>query len=227
MARTFASASSEVITLSLGALGFAFGPGTMAFIGKAASDAAVKYGLNAGTANTTNVSLGLNASNVVSCSMGNSARAGSTTVVAADGWFLLGMSKATGTVLPRFHIYKYGTNTWVHENAGSSIANVTPAVAAHLSGQKGSTNFWNGDIAVAGFWNVVLTDAQFEAIAFSLPPWFAPAQPKGLWILDQSAVGQLVPDLSGGGANQSAITGTAVSANSVPIWTPYGTHTPQ
>lgn len=220
MARTFASASSEVITLAIGALNAAFGPATVAVIAKTASDGAVKYAVNLGTANVSNVALGLTAGDVIAISIANAVKSGTATLKTADGWALLAASKATGTATPRLHLYKYGANSWTHEAAGATAANVTPTTAAHFGARIGSTSFWNGDIAVAGVWGVVLADQDVESLAYSLPPWLANS-PRALWILDQQAVTQAIPDLSGGGANQSARTGTAVSANSVPVWTPY------
>jgi hypothetical protein len=228
MARTFTLASSEKITLSLGALGFAFGPGTIALIIRSPAtftNGAVMF--SAGSSTTVGYRLSNSGTaGKVQLVCNSSAAANPTTNLAASGWNLVAVTKATGTAAPRFHFYTYSTNVFVHENSATSIANASAPTtsAAFAATQGGAASFWSGDIAVAGVWNVVLADQDIESLAFSLPPWLA-NNPKGLWVLDQAAVAQLVPDLSGGGANQSAITGTAVSANSVPVWTPYGTFT--
>jgi hypothetical protein len=79
------------------------------------------------------------------------------------------------------------------------------------------TDFFGGDIAAAGMWGRVLSDAEVELLTFTLIGWHA-AVPTALWHLDQSATTQGVSDLTGGGANQSALTGTTVSTNSVPLF---------
>ena len=56
---------------------------------------------------------------------------------------------------------------------------------------------------------------QVEALAGSLQAWYQ-VQPKGLWVLDQAATTQKVPDWTGGGANESALVGTTVGTSSVP-----------
>jgi hypothetical protein len=140
------------------------------------------------------------------------------TVVNADGWVLIAVTKASGTVAPRGHKYVYSSDTWAHNNSASNTAN-----GASVSGGTVRFGEWQdvddfaGDIAIAGVWDRVLTDAEIENLAFTKEAWHA-AAPAGLWLFDQQAVAQSVSDLTGGGANQSTITGTALSTNSVPIF---------
>lgn len=83
------------------------------------------------------------------------------------------------------------------------------------------------DLYASAVWSaVVLTDAQCEQLAFSLSDWWQ-IQPSGFWLFDQDAVAQKVVDHTGGGANESARTGTTVGTGSPPlsyghpiIWTP-------
>lgn len=219
MARTFTATSSHKITLSLGSLGFVFGPGSVA---------ALVYSTNIAASNRTVISSG--ATNAVSWMLQVLTATGqvalrldgtevhSTTTISINKWYLLGASKGTGTVTPTLHIYDYATNAWVHEAAsGTRVNSSTPLTQAQIGCTPAVAAFWDGDIAVAGSWDVVLSDAQFEALAYGLRAWFA-VQPRGLFVLDQASTAQQLEDMSGGGANQSAITGTAVSARSVPIW---------
>lgn len=141
----------------------------------------------------------------------------SAATLAANKWYLVAAAKLGSAGVVNFSIYDYALGTWVHQ------AGLAAADGAALSGVTklgaGSQNSWAGEIALLATWSAVLTDAQVECLPFSLAAWYQ-VQPKAMWILDQAAVAQLVPDLSGGGAGQSAITGTQVSTFSVPIWTP-------
>lgn len=217
MARNFAKASSEQIILAMGGMNFVFGPATLAAIVRINT----LSGSNVAIFGVGTVTVGWNL--VIRTSglfrfMTDGVTVDSTTGLVINNWYLLAVSKATGTVTPRFHIYNYTTGAWVHETT-SSIGNGTvPVSAPRIGSQNGAITF-DGSIAVVGAWNVVLADTQIESLVGSLSPWFQ-VQPKGLWVLDQGAVTMLVPDLSGGGANETSKTGTTVSPVSVPIWTP-------
>lgn len=142
------------------------------------------------------------------------------TVGTGDDWVLCAITKATGSVAPRFHKYAYATNTWSHENYGSNVVNVSGGTqTGWCIGAYSNTGFYSflGDIAAAAvFKDRALSDDQLESLPFSLQSWVSLA-PSSLWVLDQQATGQSVLDWTGGGANQSAITGTTVSTSSVPI----------
>lgn len=146
-----------------------------------------------------------------------------------EGWCLLVVSKAAGANLPRFHKYSYATNSWTHENGTTTARDATTPTGINFGCERdgGVDGNFQGDLACVGLWNVVLTDAQVEALAFTLEPWFQ-VNPVGLWLFDQDKTTQKVVDLSGNGANESALTGTTVSTSSVPVfnyggpavWTP-------
>jgi hypothetical protein len=140
------------------------------------------------------------------------------TVTSAEGFVFVAVSKATGTVAPRYHKYVYGTNTWTHESSGTTAANNVTAVSAiNIGAVSASTDNFNGDIAAyAAFASVVLTDSQLESMAFALSAWTA-LKPTGMWVLDQADTAQKVLDWTGGGANESSSTGTTVATTSVPI----------
>ena len=137
------------------------------------------------------------------------------TVVAADGWVLLAAKKATGTVAPRVSKFVYSTQTWTHENLTARADNTLPGAGGEVRfarGNEASNQPWRGDMLLQGFWNVVLSDSEVESLPYSLAHWFKPSA-VGLWLLDQASTGQTVIDLTGGGANQSAIIGTTVATN--------------
>lgn len=224
IARTL-DAIDDRITLSIGACGVAFGPGTIAAICKSAADQATNdiMALMIGSSNSGGTGCRfrvLGTTQLADLKLGgSSASAPTIKLLTAEGWCLLAVTKATGTVAPRFHKYVFSTNTWTHENSSTSIANNSaPSTTVTIGANVAAQDFFGGDIAIEGFWNVVLADAQIESLAYNLNAWWAPAQPKGLWLLDQAATTQKVVDLSGGGANESAITGTAVGTSSVPVF---------
>lgn len=154
---------------------------------------------------------------------GGGGASGSTTITSTTTWYFVAADKATGTATPRFHIYNYSNNTWTHENAGGTQGNTAATIAQARLGRWQTVDDYNGDMAIAGIWeNKTFTDAQWEAMGlpFSLAHWHA-AQPTAFWVLDQQATGQSVRDLTGGGANQTGISGTSVATNSVPVFS-YG-----
>jgi hypothetical protein len=226
MARTF-NGTSDKIDLALGAVP-ALATTTIAAICRrttAAVDAAIfSNNVAAGwTLYVINSGAGANA-NKLAIHNGTTDVQGPT-LVTADDWCLIAVTKATGTTTPRFHKYVYSTDTWTHVDASGTLANSGAASTSNRIGDDGG-DFFKGDIASVGIWDAQLVDAQVESLASSLPAWFQ-AQPKALWLLDQSATTQKVVDIAGGGANESALTGTTVATGSVPvfsygdgIWTP-------
>ncbi len=212
--RHFTAASSEKITLSLGALGFAFGPGTIAAIVRPAT-LSLQIAVSAGATNAVSYMLSVpNAgTGKVGLILNNTATVSLTSIV-ANQWYLAAATKATGTVAPRFHIYDYSAVTWVHENSASTIANSSvPITRGQIGSTPAGAGLANNDIAAAGVWNVELTDLQVESLLL-----FNPVVPaKGLWSLNQDVTGGTLADISGGGANQSAIVGTSVTAVTQPV----------
>lgn len=219
MPRTFVTASSEKIDLSLGGGGSVTGATTLAAIIRTSSDgSALRTFLRIGSTGTPYVFY-RDASNKIGTFTATALPTSTTTLTVSDGWAFVAVTKSSGTTTPRFHIYKYRTNTWAHEAGSASQVSASPGGSSAIGSNVGS-QYWNGDVAAAGVWAAELTDAQVEPMAYSLAAWWA-VQPNGLWVLDQSATSQKVVDLTGNGANESGITGTAVSTGAVPVWS-YG-----
>jgi hypothetical protein len=228
MARTF-NGSTDKVTVAKASAGIALGPFTIAAIVKKTDNGAVDSAILGGDAADpawsfyiNNSSGGANADymafynhTVPAYDPGTA-----TKVVTADGWVCIGVSKATGSVVPRWHRYAYSVGTWLHLDSGVSQANPPAPTTSLFIGEDGSGSFFKGDIAAIGVWPAVLTDQQFEALAYDLMAWWQ-VSPIGLWLLDQSATGQKIRDLTGLGANESAISGTAVGTSSVPVFS-YG-----
>lgn len=220
MTRAFNGSTDQIVT-ALGACGFAFGPGTCAVVCRhLASNSGVYSGL-VGAGAGLNWEFGIlptdaTAPDELTFWNGSVSSDSPLKLSAADGWAILACSKATGTVAPRMHRYLFSTNTWTHDATGIAVANPTAPATSMFIGSGGSFgDNMKGDISLAAVWNVVLTDAQIESLAGAVNAWFA-VQPKALWIVDQAATAQKVVDLTGGGANQSALSGTAIGTVSVP-----------
>jgi hypothetical protein len=222
LARAFDGTDDEVRCSIGGVSGFTFG--TLAVIVRRGATAAWHslIGLN-NSSGLVQASLEFNDTDFLCWANQSVSPRTTTTFVSTTTWYCIIVTKATGTVSPRFHWYNYTTNAWTHQDPFSAS---TAANAGSLSGgtvrfgEWEDTDDFTGDIALGAAWSgVTFTDAQLEAMGlpFSLSNWHA-AAPSGLWILDQSATGQKVVDLTGGGANESAIGGTSVSANSVPVF---------
>lgn len=220
MARNFVRTTVDQIKLNLGALNFA-GPVTAAAIVRSTTDGSNLGWYRAGSGAGASIMLSTTTVNKLRYS-NQSAQVDSPTItlVIADGWCLIAISKASGTAAPRYHKYVFSSNAWTHESSGSTIADpTTPGTSAWI-GSLGASTGWDGDIAVVGTWNAVLSDGQIESLPFSLKSWHQLA-PKGLWLLDQQAITQKVHDLSGNGATENTLTNTTVSTASVPVFS-YG-----
>lgn len=223
MARSFVRTSSHKVTTSIGALGFA-GPLTIAAIVKRASNTNQETIFRAGSGAAASLSLYIKQTTdkLTYWNQTTDIQATTLTLLVADGWCLVAVTKASGTTTPRFHKYVFSSNTWTHDNGTGTIADPgTPATNAFL-GANGSVDYWDGDIEIIGSWNTAMSDAQIETLAFNLSSWFQ-VTPKGIWPFYQQAIGQKVLDITGGGANESAITGTTVGTSSVPVFS-YGLH---
>lgn len=130
-------------------------------------------------------------------------------------WEVILVTKASGTATPRIHRYNLVTATWLHEDAGGTLADAVGAADGIQVGRWGGTEYTAGRMAVVGAWEEVLgNDATIEALGLetSLANWrdAGTTGPSGLWRFNQSTVGETVEDMSGGTADQTTITGTAV-----------------
>jgi hypothetical protein len=150
-------------------------------------------------------------------------RATTFTVLAAEGWCFLAVTKAPGTTIPRGHKYVYSTRTWTHQNMGDSAADGPSAVGFRVGCWFDGAAYiddLNGDLAVVGMaGGVALSDAQVEELAYSLVAMQRYAT--SLWVFDQDATTQKVVDWMGGGADESGLSGTSVATSAVPIFS-YG-----
>ena len=212
---------NDWVKLSLGQCNVTFG--TMAAMVRRNADGVLHSLWNTvDSTGQTRLSLALSAGNEIrwgSDPPGGSALSPTIRVVAADGWSLVVVGKATGTATPRFHRYKFSTGVWTHENASGTVGNANAVPGGNLelgANSNGASTFLNGDMEVVGCWGRVLSDQEVENLAFGLPGWLS-AAPNGLWLLDQSLTTQKIIDWTVGGANESVLTGTAVGTVNAPF----------
>ena len=123
------------------------------------------------------------------------ARTSTLALTEDDGWGIIVVTKAAGTVTPRFHLYKGGS--WSHEAAVGTIPNAVDHTG-------GATLFANSvlaehtfDLAVAGEWNTALSDGQVETLDWASQNW-ADLAPLSLWNFNQTITTDPIPDLVGG-----------------------------
>jgi len=219
MARGF-DATDDVVTCALGACGFAFGPGSMAVLVRLGATTPAQHFMSVGLAgNTARYGMNGSGADVFRAHIGTTQITAPTIAITGGAWQVLAVSKATGTVAARFHKYLYSTDAHSHENDDATVANSSAPTTNVYLGTDGTVTVdgLDGDLLIAAVWDVVLSDAQFEALPFSLAAWFA-VQPKGLWLLDQDTTAQKVLDLTGGGANETALAGTTIGTASVPVF---------
>jgi hypothetical protein len=141
-------------------------------------------------------------------------------------WYLTGITKPSGTAPVRGHQIDLTTpGTWSHTNFGNLNDASNGPIASFEVGNLGGGDKLDGKLAAVGLWNSVLTDNQIESLTARLSDWLA-LSPVALWAFNQTDVATAVTDLTGGGANQSSINGTNVSADEPPGWS-YALNTPQ
>jgi hypothetical protein len=219
VARTF-NGTTDKITTGLGAAGGLTGACTVVVIIKSNSDtqATGVIHLGASTSGSARIGIGLSATKQYWRIAGSTPAATTIGQTVADGWGLQAWCRAAGAAQTvRQHSYIFGTGVWAHADHATTAGNAAAPITSCTIGAEVTASFWNGDIAAVIVFDRKLTDQEIESLAWSLTTWQSLA-PKILWMLDQSAVAQLVDDMSGLGAAQSAISGTSVSTSSLPVF---------
>jgi hypothetical protein len=165
-------------------------------------------------------------------------RTGPAAIGTAD-WGLVVVRKTSGTATARFSLYNFTTAAWVHGNAsGTNVDWTSPGTGGTVRTRWQTGDLLRGRLAVRGAWNTVkwaadtTGDAAIEAAGLetSLQNWHD-ATPDAGWAFNQDSVTTAVEDWTGGGANQSSLTGTTVVTGDDPpgfsfdLGTPLGTTT--
>lgn len=219
MARSF-NGTTDHIQTTIGAFSAATAFGTMAFVWRSAAQNRFHGIMGAhDSGGTVKWAFEIDSTNVMA---GGNDSAGSLTstmtITTADGWVIGVYGKATGTVAPRYSKCVLSSGAWTHENGATTLANGTsPAgTGTWRFGRWQTTDFASGQLLMAAAWTGRnLADAERELLSGGVAAWLG-LRPDGLWMFDQSTVTNVVADLSGGGANQNAISGTSVLLDGVP-----------
>ena len=140
---------------------------------------------------------------------------------AADGWCVVAITKAAGTVAARSHRVRLdGGLAASHLDTSTTHANGNAITGGRLQfGRWQSTDHYGGWIALAGAWNSVLSDADIEGLTAGLSAWTA-LSPIGLWRFDQASTGTAVVDEIAD-ADQTSLVGTIADADEGPagfVW---------
>lgn len=125
-----------------------------------------------------------------------------------DTWYVTGVTKASGSAAYRYHVRPIG-GTWTHVDSGTT-ADGPGGTDSVLFGQGPTRNNGKFQIAAAAVFAGAMSDQDIEsALTDDMADWMA-AQPLAAWQFNQATVGDDVTDLTGGGADQTAISGTTV-----------------
>lgn len=135
--------------------------------------------------------------------------------VAASGWQIIAVTKATGTVAPQVHIMPIGGSRTT-TTFGNTLANGGGSgVRIHIGGPGDFANIY---VAAGAVWNgVVLTTTQLDGI-LSAKTTASILALSPTWATDDSDFSQ---DLTASNWDRSAITGTASDADNPSGWS-YG-----
>jgi hypothetical protein len=139
----------------------------------------------------------------------------------ASTWYWVVVTKATGSVIPRWHIKDITNGTsWVHQNDTSNVADGTGPITSILVGNltaAGTVDFC-GEIVALSAWASAMSDLQVEAACTLAATDLVAASPSWATLWNQASTATAVADITGGGGNQTAISGTSVSASEPPGW---------
>lgn len=133
-------------------------------------------------------------------------------------WYVY--TKASGSAIPRFHVYPIG-GSWTHTDDSNNVGNNFGPIDTIYVGGDGSgaaNQSWRGSIAVVAAWGSVLTDTQIAAAmtlnAADTHNYTTP--PDWMIRLNQASTATAVTDDMGHGGSQTAISGTSIDADDPP-----------
>jgi len=132
-----------------------------------------------------------------------------STNAATDGHSLYAVTKASGTVAPRFHKLRGFDRTVSHGDSAFTVPNgSTPgAGGSYTIGATGAgTDFFAGQISMVGVFNGVLTDTQIEDLWLSANAWKDHPSARHVWRIEDPTITDL-----DGTANATSVTGTGIA----------------
>jgi hypothetical protein len=207
--------SNDFITLALGSLASVHaGPCTLAAIIRSSLNGSFRPFLSFETSGPSQrLALWKNSSNNLMFSQGGLDRDIALSMTIATAWIVTIVTK-TSNGTPRGHRYIYSTDTWGHANAGDTSDDDSETLSQIKIGRyEGDADTWNGRIALlAALDDVIGDDAAIEAmnLEVELANWLTPFTDGGIWPLNQASTATAVEDITGNGADQTALSGTSV-----------------
>jgi hypothetical protein len=161
--------------------------------------------------------------NVLWCSFGSGQNNNNAfTITAADDWVWVVITKATGSVAPRYHKYVMSTQTWTRGNGTGNVANATSPSGGSVQIGTVAADFFKGDIAAVAIWTTALSDAALNNIPNNWATGVLAASPQAAWLLNQASTATSIADATAGGANQTALSGTTVQSGTIANWAESG-----
>lgn len=212
--RHFTSASNEFLTFSPGSVAnLDGGPQTVAYVWRATTvkDNAIIYAID-GASTIAWYSDGFSdGNNFYGINHAGDFAGGNP--YAINTWYLTAFTKPGGVGQVRRHRYDFTAATWQHADTGSPFGDSpnVPYDRIEVGRSHVGIAFLNGDLALIGVWDSVLSDLAIEALigAPGVKNWVT-AGPRILLPFYQSDVGTPIKCLMGSGVNEIARTGTTV-----------------
>lgn len=128
--------------------------------------------------------------------------------ITSGAWYVVAVTKAGGSNVYRYHSAPLSTGIWTHVSSSFSVADGGGGTDAIRLGT--AENNGNVDIAALAEYAGALSDGAIEALGITaMADWLA-ASPRMAVQLNQASTADPVTDLTGGGADQTAISGTSV-----------------
>lgn len=216
MSRQFdTSGGADSITFSPGGAPPDQGPITIAVLAKAFSTVGWTGWMVAGRKTGTAV-LGFLTSNNAGAKLFAENDFGNGVSGLSTSWRWYVMRKAAGNVQPTISVWDL-SGAWSHTANSANVGDGTgPIDTLYVGSQNGSGNGWRGSIAMVAMWTAALTDGQVEARMTLNARDAYNASPSWMIRLNQASTATSVTDDTGGGGDQSAISGTSVDADDPP-----------
>lgn len=206
MARRFGLNSTDLITLAAGGLANSNRAGTVLVVARRATVFNTNMSILSGRASDAVVwDLLVSAS----APFGNGDFGSGGPTLSLDDYTVFGWTKTSGTAVYRYHVAGIDGD-WTHQDGTFAVTDGSGGTDSIEIGTAVSA-VRNVDIAAGARWLDALSDTEIEACGTTdMADWLA-GDPDGAWQFNQDATSTEVVDLTGGGADQTAIVGTSVT----------------
>jgi DNA-binding beta-propeller fold protein YncE len=119
-------------------------------------------------------------------------------------WQLAVVTKAAGTAIPRFHVYRFGSQTWTHKDGTGTLGNAGSVAGGTVRfGARQNTAYYDGALGAAALYPRTLSDSDVERLTYDYFEWLG-LEPGGMWIFNQADITHPVIDETGREANELA-----------------------